>query len=139
MTTPVFMSSQREEENEKSMSFVLPSKFWENEEAVLKSPTPLSSSESDGGDSEGDADAIIKRSFVPESTRAVLWFGGLTTNFVVSQQEQKLEELIQKDGMYQVKKGAKFIQANYNGKQNFHSFIITLLYYYCTIIICCFV
>jgi len=109
MTTPVFMTGPNESstcegdtstEGGKSMSFVLPSAFWEKE-TVAKSPQPVEGSD-------------LHRSFVEPVLRAVIWYSGFTTPETIRVQEERLLRLLKFNEKFRIKDRANIVQANYN-------------------------
>jgi len=100
MTTPVLFSDEKES-NEKKMSFVLPSDYWENESVLSSAPTPL----------EGSGVALDR---VKGSTRAVVMFGGYASKKSTEQQTKTLLKTLEGVGNWKVVDGESVVVAQYN-------------------------
>ena len=95
MTTPVFSTG---EGMERTMSFVLPSDYWEDEG---KAPKPIE-------------DSAVKIAPVDGCDRAVLAFSGLGRKGDVDRQRRKLVELLKSNDEWRAAEGAPVVLAQYN-------------------------
>ena len=95
MTTPVYSTG---EGMEKTMSFVLPSDYWEDEG---KAPKPIE-------------DSAVKVQKVDGCDRAVIAFSGLGRKGDVDKQRGKLIELLKSNGEWRAAEGAPIVLAQYN-------------------------
>ena len=95
MTTPVFNTGDGES---KTMSFVLPSDYWEEED---KAPKPL-------------ADSSVKVASVDGGERAVLAFSGFGRKADVKKQKEKLRQMLKSDKEWMAVKDAEVVLAQYN-------------------------
>lgn len=86
MTTPVFTANV-DEVDEKQMSFVLPSQYWD-EGQLLEAPQPLSGSG-------------VKLEQIQSQDRAVIMFGGFASKKEVDLRKKTLLAAIQKDSEWQ--------------------------------------
>lgn len=97
MTTPVLTVG---EEDSRTMSFVLPSSYWD-ENDLSAAPTPLRNS-------------AVKVTSVPGGERAVLAFGGFGRKADVSFRKRKLYDLLNSDEEWEAIKDAPITLAQYN-------------------------
>jgi len=95
MTTPVLSQG---EGADRTMSFVLPSDYWQEKE---KAPTPLS-------------DSSVKVSSVEGCDRAVIAFSGFGRKSDKENRSIKLREMVEADKDWDVVDGAPIVLANYN-------------------------
>lgn len=91
MTTPVITSGSRSR-----MSFVMPSNYWGNGEALQKAPRPVDGSgvvlQADGGGLVAEEQPAV----------AVKWFGGYANKVEAERMAKELREAIVADGRYEV-------------------------------------
>jgi len=97
MTTPVLTVG---EEDSRTMSFVLPSSYWD-ENDLFAAPTPFRNS-------------AVKVTSVPGGERAVLAFGGFGRKADVSFRKRKLYDLLNSDEEWEAIKDAPITLAQYN-------------------------
>jgi hypothetical protein len=105
ITTPVLGS---EDDGTTKMSFVLPSRFWGDDEVLQAAPKPLSESdvvlETEGGGLAGaDAGPV-----------AVLWFGGYATKTEVEKRTNELRSLIRAYPAWKATPGPQPFLLQYN-------------------------
>lgn len=102
MTTPVISVTDKAAtgSNSKKMSFVLPSRFWADDEALKMAPAPL-----DGSAVLLECSSLFKVDGTEESsptvTLAVMWFGGYATTSVVKRKSEELLAAIEKSTDWQ--------------------------------------
>ena len=95
MTTPVLSQG---EGSDRTMSFVLPSDYWQEKD---KAPTPLS-------------DSSVKVSSVDGCDRAVIAFSGFGRKSDKESRSIKLREMVEADKDWDAVDGAPIVLANYN-------------------------
>lgn len=100
MTTPVFMGA---EGDKKSMSFVMPSAYWGDDEKLKdEAPTPL--------DGTG-----IEKVQVGKETRVAMWYGGLSSPAAQKEKAGELMKAMEEDEEWEIVGGMEgMIVANYN-------------------------
>lgn len=97
MTTPVISSGDGQD---RQMSFVLPSKFWD-EKGTSNAPKPLD-----------DSGVVLQRD--EGGDKAALMFGGYSGKKVVEQRTEQLLNGLEKDKEWMAKVGAPVTLAQYN-------------------------
>ena len=95
MTTPVLSQG---EGADRTMSFVLPSDYWQEKD---KAPTPL-------------PDSSVKVSSIEGCDRAVIAFSGFGRKSDKENRSTKLREMVEADKDWEVVDGAPIVLANYN-------------------------
>jgi hypothetical protein len=99
MTTPVFMGTKGDK---KSMSFVMPSDYWEDEEKLRgEAPTPL--------DGTG-----IEKIKVGKEVRVAMWYGGVSSQEAQKKKAEELRKAVEEDEDWKVVGEGDVIVANYN-------------------------
>ena len=93
MTTPVITNKNN------GMSFVLPSRFWDDLEAA---PRPVSD------------DVTLAPASASNSTYAVLWFSGFVSPKVITEKEELLRRTIQKSDRWLEDEGTDLLVMQYN-------------------------
>jgi SOUL heme-binding protein len=97
MTAPVLTNGQGDS---KRMSFVLPSKYW-NEDGLSLAPTPL----------DGSGVQLLRRN---NESRAVIMFGGYASKQEVDKKKSKLVSSILKDKEWEIVDADSITLAQYN-------------------------